>query len=408
MEEGIKVARYQNNFILHFLIVYWIAQQGMDFVLTYLAPENIYNLMKLLFNIVMYATIIAGVMLALRKEILKEAFAIVIGFAILFVINILIYPENMDVIRIIVKISITTIPCYLLVRSEIESVLLIKIIAGISYFIIPLVTIIQVTGRNISINNYLNVSYALLPYLIVLIGLQYKKFHFIRLLFIVLGILIMIVYGGRMPLVILFFSFVLYEIKALGVRKNNPKNILKYILFFFVSFMFLFYVNPIKHFVLTKYMEQNTYSRTIVRILESNLFDNSGRDVIYKNSIQLIMEHPIVGNGIGADSIMIREKKLYSPNYDVNNIGGLHAHNGILEFGIEFGLILLVFSILILGKGCITAYRKLEMGNDFIFLVLLLSIGIIRTILGSPYWYNQSFWMAIAWIVTICRKQVKQ
>ena len=155
-------------------------------------------------------------------------------------------------------------------------------------------------------------------------------------------------------------------------------------------------------------MAQDTYSRTIIRILESNLFDNSGRDVIYSSSIQLIKKHHIVGNGIGADSIMIREKKLYSPNYDVSNIGGLHAHNGILEFAIEFDVILLVFSLCALGKGCITAFKKLEMGTDFILLVLLLSIGIIRTILGSPYWYNQSFWMAIAWVVTICRNQVKQ
>lgn len=404
MEQTIKNTDHKNNIVIDSLIVFWIVGQGFDFVFLYLLPGFLYFCLQNVFQLITYISILTGFVLALRKEMLKEAFFIIIGIAILFVSNLLFHPENQDAIRSIMRLSFTTIPCYLLVRSRKSTFPVIRIISIIGYIIIPLVIFIQITGKNISINNYLNVSYALLPFLIVLLGLQYNKFQIIRFLVILSGILTMIVYGGRMPLVILFFSIILYEIKALGDKKRNLKTLVKYILILFVTILFLFQIDQIKLQILTRYSEQGTYSRTITRILESNLLDSSGRGVIYKNCLQLILEHPILGNGIGADSIMIREKKLYSPNYDVNNIGGLHAHNGILEFGVEFGLLLLFFSVFVLVKGCANAYQKLEISYDFIFLILLLSIGIIRTVLGSPYWYSQTFWMGIAFIATIVQK----
>jgi O-antigen ligase len=208
-----------------------------------------------------------------------------------------------------------------------------------------------------------------------------------------------------MPLLILFFSFVLYEIKNLSDKKKNIKRFIKYICISLSTLLFILYVNEIKDFIIKKYVVQDTYSRTIVRILESNLLDYSGRDVIYDKSIELIKKSPVIGNGIGADSIMIRKEKLFSVNYDIHNLGGLHAHNGILEFAIEFGLILLGFALVVLGKTCINAYRQVEMNENFIFLVLLLSIGIIRTVLGNPYWYSQAFWMALAWCIVILNKK---
>ena len=163
-------------------------------------------------------------------------------------------------------------------------------------------------------------------------------------------------------------------------------------------------ISNIKSFVLQKYESQNTYSRILTRIFEADLFDLSGRDDLFKSSIKLIRKNPVLGNGIGSDTTMIIKERLYTPDYVLSNGGGLSVHNGILEFAMEFGLIALAAAVSLLWRICVCAFKQVNYGYDFIFLVLLLGVGIFRTIFGYPYWYNHAFWMGIAWCVTIYKQ----
>jgi hypothetical protein len=211
MEEIMKNTIRNRNLIVELLVVFWLVRQGIDFVFLYLGTGRIYTLIMLIFSILTYVTLAAGFVLLVRKDLVKECFGLVLVLLLIFVVNYLAYPENIEAINTIMKMSVTTIPCYILVRSLKDTFGIVRILTVLSYILITLVAFIQLTGRNISTNNYLTVSYSILPSVIILIGLQYQQFKLPRLLIILLGILILIVYGGRMPLLILFFSCIIRD-----------------------------------------------------------------------------------------------------------------------------------------------------------------------------------------------------
>lgn len=392
------------SFLIDLLVVFWFVRQGTEFIFGYLGIPHMDLYVNILFTVLTYTTSVAGMALSLKKDLIKEAYFIVTGLVILLALNYIIYPENISAIKTITRMTVTTLPCYILVRSIPDAARIIRIMDHAGCVIILFVTYIQAAGLNMAVDNYLTVSYSILPCMIVLIGLLYQEFRLRRIFFVITGLFTLIVYGGRLPLLLLALTVIMFEIKAYMKKKNRTKMFLKYIGLSVVILLITLNINQIKLFVLQKYETQNTYSRMITRIFEANLLDLSGRDYLYESSLKLIKKNPVLGNGIGADAVMIIKERLYDPDYVLSNGGGLNTHNGILEFALEFGVAALAVAVYLLWRGCVRAFQRVDYNYDFIFFALLLGLGIFRTILGYPYWYNHAFWMGIAWCVNICRQ----
>ena len=93
------------------------------------------------------------------------------------------------------------------------------------------------------------------------------------------------------------------------------------------------------------------------------LMCNDDRIAIYRNSLNMIKDHPIIG--VGAN-VFMKNYKRYKESPEYNNVGTpdyIYAHNNFLHIAGELGLLglgIFIWLLLNLFKECVNIYRRLE------------------------------------------------
>lgn len=163
---------------------------------------------------------------------------------------------------------------------------------------------------------------------------------------------------------------------------NKKQRVLLLIFLIIVSLIVFAFGLDILKFIHNILNELNIYIEFIeknIRLLESNSLGN-GRDVIYKNAIQGIINSPFIGNGIGDFQIMY----------------GIYPHNFILQMIYESGLFYTIF----ISSPIFYAFFKIlfNSNNDIefkCFYLFIFSLTIIRLLLSFEYWLDLFFWFCL-------------
>jgi len=127
-----------------------------------------------------------------------------------------------------------------------------------------------------------------------------------------------------------------------------------------------------------------------IELIEKENFSN-GRMIIYSTAWKEIRQKPFLGNGIGK----------FMNDYDI------FQHNLILQLLHEGGVVLLIFIGLPLAYGIYVMIFKNEVNIDTRYmLVLLCSSSVVKLMISSEFWKEQSFWMFISIsIITMIRQR---
>jgi hypothetical protein len=167
----------------------------------------------------------------------------------------------------------------------------------------------------------ISLSYSmLLPLMIILFCSQKSQMKFDTII-VIISVLTLIMFGARGPLVGLLYAIIIRFINS--KNRINTMLLTKYFSVLLVVFIYVIYFESINSHIIELLDKYGIYARTFRKLLSGNIYDTTGRDVLWEYYIDLIGEKPILGWGIGGGWIS----------------RGDGPHNGIIDIYLAHGLL---------------------------------------------------------------------
>ena len=303
-----------------------------------------------------------AIFVGLRHKI--NTFIVTYVFLFLFLgLEYLMFPANgtyifTDSFRFLVPIIVPSILCLSCLKT-------IKIVEDVLYFyswiivVMVLLFVIRFLQGRVEFQSYnMGLSYALLLPMVTLYG-KGSILSYIGCVFCFFSIL---VFGSRGALVA-GALYILYDIIS-----KNIRNLIYIIVAssFFVSLAMAF----------DKYLDSlGISSRTLNFIIGGEMIAAEGRDVIYQKAISLIGDNWLTGLGIYGDRVNMEDE---------------YCHNIVLEFLLDFGVLIGMLLLLVLFFTLIRLYFKLNSINRNIFIKYVV-------VLLIPFFASSSYLIDCNW-----------
>jgi O-antigen ligase len=218
---------------------------------------------------------------------------------------------------------------------------------------------------------------------------KYEKSKIKRLiiiLLVVITIIFSIIFSNKGTMLsVLFFILVLEFI----YEKENKKKYLIVIMCCLVIINFKSIVNVIYNYCLENDMP--TYSIiTLNRMVNEDIsFGLSGRDVIWANTLTLLKDNIILGNGTG----------YYQQVSEMN-----YSHNIVLDILVQYGIVGFILFFIIIFKGIKKIF--LIEKEEKILGILFLCMWFPKLFFSNYFQREIGFWLFIVWSLNIY-KQIK-
>lgn len=199
----------------------------------------------------------------------------------------------------------------------------------------------------------------------------------LSIVLIILNIYILLSGGGKGAFVMVIALFFLNFYKQIKIRN---------LLILFV----LFFIGLINSSYISNLLAKNSGSgRILVLFSSSDISEiSSGRNNIYNEALELIIDRCFLGNGTG------------SVLYDI----GYYAHNMFLDILLDWGFIGLILCVLVLFQVC---RKYFIMKNDekvfFLFSIFLMSF--IHLMFSGSFYTNLGIWFSV--IAILCTADYK-
>lgn len=238
--------------------------------------------------------------------------------------------------------------------------------------------------------NYMRFGYAIVPSILmfILVMVIEKKVTLFLLGITSISLILMIVYGSRGPILIVFvFGLFLFLFN---------KSIKKFVKFIFISSIAIIVYLQYKFLLLVKLLDYiyynlkfQSYSIIKLRMIFSDGLaeSSSGRDNLYEIIWNYITQNILLGWGIGFSQVIIEGS----------------AHNIFLQILLEFGLVGLLVWVMV----WIVLFRKyqiISVHNEIIFfgiITILLAISIGRLLVSSDMWLRPEYWFCLSIIINL-------
>ena len=219
--------------------------------------------------------------------------------------------------------------------------------------------------------------------LVAVMWLLYKFFQketAVDFAFILIGLIVIIAYGSRNPLLAIATYIVIQTVRNANSGKHKGGKRILYIfgsiLILVCSFMWRGVISVLNGLLSTFSIN----SRTLALLSKTALF-TSGRDSIHSSLIGLLNQHPILGLGVGGDVRIIDE----------------NAHGLYLSILTSYGYIIGAIVIICIMCICLKALLK-SSGKEKEIVLLYLCMVLPRGFTGGDVWTSDVFW----WMLGIC------
>ncbi len=245
-----------------------------------------------------------------------------------------------------------------------------------SYYMTALISLVFFFNWFSSPGTYnMSFSYSLLYPLLFHLDAYFNKRKTMHLFLSLYQMALILLYGSR-GAVLCFSIFIIIKI-VLSIKSTFRKiAVLGFggiaVIFFYVNF------EAIGNFVLRFLAQNGYYSRTLTSFFNGSILQSSGRDGIRDAAINMILEKPWMGWGVGGEVHML----------------GTYPHNLFIELLLDFG-------ILLGGLACIfvltNVIRIFFLGNGVAqnLLFIYLCAGFIPLLLSSTYLKQYEFFIFI-------------
>lgn len=300
-----------------------------------------------------------------------------VAFAIL-IVQFIVFSENVNYISgYILDFFLLCLPCYINMTMIGDNQSHINIMCCVAWLVFIFGEIYFFLYANkISENEEYSMSYSyyMLFGVLVFIYLFFYEGKKLYILPIILSILSMLLIGSRGAVL----ASVCYFLILVFIVKKN-KIIRVAIIGAIISG--IINIERIKVLLLRMLIKMDINSRSMKLLLDGEFVSHdSGRSKIYSQAIDLIKKHPFVGNGMGADSRILKT----------------YTHNLFLDFFVHFGVIIGIFIIVIMITVMIIGFIKSE--NKPLYF-LLFFIGFFPLMVSGTYLSYFSFWIYMGYCI---------
>lgn len=226
----------------------------------------------------------------------------------------------------------------------------------------------------------------LLPILTFLnAAVKNKNNKILYILLFLSSLLLLISMGSRGPLL----SIVLYSAFIMCFQLYKRKKTI----LIFISFFILIYVfrDTLTFELLHLFDRLGLSTRVFDRIIASSFFADESRISLYKRSILLIVENPVLGIGLGNDRMLLSSALGIS---DMNNVLGLYVHNIFLEILLAYGIFIGGFIIVFWSLKIIKAIKRKNESFRHVYFILFFS-SIIPLFVSGSFIASASFFALI-------------
>ena len=319
------------------------------------------------------------------------------GFiAISFVFTYLVFPQNVPSIKetFLRMVTILFLTSFLLSKLKVfywlkkymtlfaYPTVIAGVIGGVFISMTGHITTSEYEGNNYA----MSLSYASLVAVMWLLHSFFKEKNKVALLFALTGIVVILLYGSRNPLLAII-SYVLIELLDSAENgKNGAKRSFYRVLLFFSAIAMLFYKEIL--IALSGMAESFGFNSRTLTMLSSDGIDMSNRDTIHDQLWNLINENPLTGIGIQGDVARMDEM----------------AHGLYLNMLSTYGYIIGIAFIIYFFAICLSALKRAK-GLDHQILVIYMCLVIPRGFTGGDMWQSDIFWWLMAIIFVIQSKR---
>ena len=226
-------------------------------------------------------------------------------------------------------------------------------------------------------------AYVALLFLIYFI-LEHRKFKkIVYLICTAIASFWIIIYGSRGSI----FTFGVGVLLLIGFKiriLSKVKQIFIWLGSFILIILASSFYNILINGLLSILKTANINSRTITMILTGNFMDENGRDTISNMAINVIQNQGLLGSGAFGDRPVI------GPYYYWG-----YCHNIVLEFLIDFGVIIGTILLCLLAIKCIQYYFRCDDWKQAGIFVVLFSIN-LKLFFSDTFWGFEYFWLLIS------------
>lgn len=245
-------------------------------------------------------------------------------------------------------------------------------------FLVLLLSIICYFGFSIGVgytdSSYMTISYNMLPFACIasFYSSNKKVNSFLTKLIVILSFFIIFISGARGAMICSLFFF------ALLLLFKKMKPLIKCLLVTVVLLIFILIVSGFAKEILAFFLNNsNTYSRTIMKMLDGSFFVSSGRNEIYSTLWQGVLASPFFGYGLWGERVLING----------------FSHNIILEilssFGLFFGILIIAYFALLVTMTFL--HQKSILLEIRILLLSFLPYGLVSLLFSGSYLNNEWF-----------------
>jgi O-antigen ligase len=311
------------------------------------------------------------------KRIGKLVIGVYFIFAFIFLINILIFNQNIEYIKnISFYFFLICLPTFLYYLAIENKVIFLKMIIKSAYYQIALGILFIIT-TDFTVGQYDMVySYLILVPIIILLYKLYNKFNVLDFILVIFGVCSILIIGSRGPIL----SIILFNTVFLLINLFKNKMKIKYginLLLITIFFVFV-YFDELLYKIDMFLRDYGISSRTMYLLMNNNADFSSGRLDIYKLTIEEILKKPILGYGLAGDRIFLN---------------GTYPHNIFLEvlaqFGVVFGSLILIIFVFYWFIGMVLNKNKTERDLAIMFF----GIGVVQLFVSGSYITSANFWL---------------
>lgn len=384
----INVKRYSSEWWFNILVYVVWGQTLLSFVRPVLNMLPIIrNFTEFLIPLFVIVPLLFSLPYFLKNlKIFDYLFYIII--VLIYVLNFGFYPENTEFLMDrIYPFFCLTLPVYFIGRlTNLEQVE--KGLTTISYLVIYIFALYYlfyvggVSNEDSDMEYNMSASYHILPHALLVLWQTMKRFSVFNIITSLLGILMILSFGTRGPLVCSISFVVIY---VLFIAKFRHQILLKTIIAF-IGVLFLMFLNPIMLGIQYLLMSIGMSTRITDFYFESSLDKSLGREYIQDTLYNVMRsENYFWGHGI-----------LSSYNYIET-----YPHNLYLELVFSFGYIPGILLFLLLTTMFIGAYKKFNNTDIRSFLCVLMCASVIKLFMSGSFLDESLLFLFIGYCLKI-------
>ncbi len=352
----------------------------------------------------LYLVIMISYLYAILRD--KLVFTLLLIVALVYAYTLLLWPQNKDfmfghiadaVYNPLYRIIFLGLPLVFLpslIRNYKGALYWMNIISRIIIIIAFYAYFVIIIGEEHHFE-YMTFSYNLLLPVCISFVYAIKNRQRIWTVISIVGMLCVFAIGSRGAMLSMGLFLLIYFLFGTGVRLTRKKLILILILSVLIV-LFVFNIGIFAEFLYDWFKALGFESRSLEKLAQGTLFEDSGRDKIFKAVKEAISEAPYLGNGIFGD---IYANKMYLGN-------ATYAHNIILEILCHYGFFM--------GGAILIAYfyyslktllNKNVDENIYLIYICVFSSMFLKMFVTGTYLSNPDFALLIGFILCIEKKQ---